>query len=268
MGLRRLVEVRPGVWVARSRRYATATTVLLDGHGGALVIDPSWDADELGDIPRDLHDLEVECVAGLATHIHYDHVLWHPDLGNGPRWATPGTVHQSIESRTQVLAPLLGDLPDDLIAIAARLTPLAGPELEWRGPKAIVHEHNAHVEHHLALEVPDWGLLVAGDMLSDVELPYPDPDDAGLDAYRAGLDSLREVVLRTEIVVAGHGTTGYDVRERWDADRRYLDDVLTRGESDDPRIGLEDQAELHRSTCALAAQSTPHRGPAAATMGS
>jgi hypothetical protein len=30
----RLVEVAPGVWVATSRRYATNTTVLLDGHGG------------------------------------------------------------------------------------------------------------------------------------------------------------------------------------------------------------------------------------------
>ena len=191
MTLRRLVQITPHVWVARSRRYASATTVLLDGHGGALVVDPNWDADELAAIPQDLADLGVTCVAGLATHLHYDHVLWHPDLGDVPRWSTSGTVRITREQRAEVLAPLVGDIPDDLIEIAGHLVPIAGTELDWRGPKAIIHEHDAHAVHHLALEIPDWGLLVSGDMLSDAELPYPDDDDTDLVRYREGLDSLQ-----------------------------------------------------------------------------
>ena len=79
----RLVELVPGVWLATSRQYATTTTVLLDGSGGAVVVDPAWDPDELAAIPADLAALGVRCVAGLATHEHYDHVLWHPGLGPG-----------------------------------------------------------------------------------------------------------------------------------------------------------------------------------------
>ena len=71
----RLVELCPGVWVATSRRFATTSTVLLDGHGGAVVVDPAWDPDELAAIPVDLDSLGVRCVAGLATHEHYDHVM-------------------------------------------------------------------------------------------------------------------------------------------------------------------------------------------------
>ncbi|MDO8308455.1 MAG: MBL fold metallo-hydrolase [Actinomycetota bacterium] len=66
--------------MATSRRYATTSTVLLDGAGGAVVIDPAWDPDELAAIPSDLGALGVRCLAGVATHEHYDHVMWHPGL--------------------------------------------------------------------------------------------------------------------------------------------------------------------------------------------
>jgi hypothetical protein len=29
-------------------------------------------------------------VAGFSTHPHWDHLLWHPRLGDVPRYATPG----------------------------------------------------------------------------------------------------------------------------------------------------------------------------------
>jgi glyoxylase-like metal-dependent hydrolase (beta-lactamase superfamily II) len=256
--LSRLVEVAPQVYVARSRRYATATTVLLDGHGGALVVDPSWDADELAAVPVDLAALGVRCVAGLATHMHYDHVLWHPDLGDVPRWSTPGTVRATRERRAELLAPLLGDIPDDLVDLAAHLTPLAGAELDWRGPKALIHTHDAHAEHHLALEIPDWGLLLAGDMLSDAELPMPDSADLDLVRYRAGLDSLHDAVRRSRLLVPGHGSDSWEPMARWDADHRYLDDLLTTGDTDDPRAQDPDMAELHAANVARA-RRTPAR---------
>lgn len=77
----RLGELVPGVWLATAREYHTITTVLLDGAGGAVVVDPAWHPDELAAIPADLAALGVTCVAGVAAHEHYDHVLWHPHLG-------------------------------------------------------------------------------------------------------------------------------------------------------------------------------------------
>jgi glyoxylase-like metal-dependent hydrolase (beta-lactamase superfamily II) len=242
----RLVEVAPSVWVAHSRRYATTSTVILDGHGGALVIDPAWDADELAAIPADLALLGVRAVAGLSTHMHYDHVLWHPDLGDVPRWSTPGTVRETVENRAAVVAPLVGDIPDDLVDLAARLTPIDGELLEWSGPTARIHVHHAHAPHHLALELPDLGLLVAGDMLSDVELPMPDDRDTDLVTYRTGLQSLEDVVRRSRLLVPGHGSVTDEPRRRFEADVRYLDDVESSGASDDPRIALPGMSGLHR----------------------
>jgi glyoxylase-like metal-dependent hydrolase (beta-lactamase superfamily II) len=254
--LLRLSEVMPEVWVAHSRRYHTTSTVILDGNGGALVIDPAWDADELAAIPADLAQLGVRCVAGLSTHVHHDHVLWHPDLGKVPRWSTPGTVQMTLTSRAEVVAPLVGDIPSELVELAARLTPIESGSLEWSGPTALIHVHDAHAPHHLALELPDLGLLVAGDMLSDIELPMPDDEDADLVTYLSGLESLDEAVRRSRVLIPGHGSVSQAPRARFDADRRYLDDLASRAAADDPRIGAEGMAELHAANLRRA-RATP-----------
>lgn len=249
--IRRLGEVAPGVWVATSRRYSTTSTVLLDGRGGAVVIDPAWDPDELEAIPADLAELGVSCVAGMATHEHYDHVMWHPDLGDVRRWATPGTVAHLSQERDRLLAPLAQYLTPDLIDIAGRLDPLPGGQLPWDGPQARCIVHDAHAPAHLALLVEDGGVLVAGDMLGDVELPMPE-DDETLEHYAVGLEALRDAVWAARMLIPGHGTVTTDPRSRYDADRRYLDDLLAGRASDDPRIVDPENASLHASNLAKA----------------
>ena len=241
----RLVPVTDHVYVATSRRYVTNSTVILDGHGGALVIDPSWDADELAAIPQDLRELGVTCVAGLSTHMHYDHVLWHPDLGEVPRWASAGTVDAIVDRRAELLAPLVGDIPEDLIELAGHLVPIDGPTLNWRGPTAVIHQHDAHAQHHIAVEIAELGVLVSGDMLSDLELPMPDWTDDNLETYRAGLMVLSDVARRAERVIPGHGSVGTDVGGRYEADLAYLDELDQTGASNDPRVDLELNNELH-----------------------
>ncbi len=222
--------------MATSRRYATTSTVLLDGQGGAVVVDPAWDPDELAAIPADLAALGVRCVAGLATHEHYDHVMWHPGLGDVPRFATAGTSVRLATHRDELVAPLAEYLTPDLIDVAGRLVPLPGGELPWAGPRAECVVHDAHAPDHLALFVEQSGLLLCGDMLSDVELPMPAAEDATLEGYLAGLDRLRDVVGRARLLVPGHGSVTDAPLARFDADRRYLDDLLAGRPCDDPRV--------------------------------
>lgn len=233
--------------MATSRRYATTTTVLVDGQGGAVVVDPSWDPDELQAIPDDLGSLDLVCVAGVATHQHYDHVLWHPDLGGVPRWTSERTVADLARDRDRLLAPLAEFLTPDLIALAGRLDALRVDALPWQGPTTRVVVHDAHAPGHLALLVEESGVLVVGDMLSDVELPMPDPDDATLETYLAGLERLRDVVDASTLVIPGHGTPSSDPRQRLEADLRYLDGLLTGRLPDDPRIDDPENADLHRA---------------------
>ncbi len=63
--------------------------------------------------------------------------------------------------------------------------------------------HDAHAPGHAAVWLDAPRVLLAGDMLSDVELPLPlDPDD--LPAYLDGLDRLAPYVARARVVVPGH----------------------------------------------------------------
>ena len=233
-----------GVWTATSRRYATTSTVLLDGRGGAVVVDPAWDPDDLAAIPAGLLDLGASRVAGVATHEHYDHVMWHPDLGEVPRWATPGTVTHLAEERDRLLAPLAQYLTPDLIDIAGRLQALPGEYLPWDGPAARCVVHDAHAPAHLALLVEEGGVLVAGDMLSDVELPMP-ADDESLERYAVGLEALLDSVRAAHALIPGHGTVTLDPRSRYEADMRYLDHLLAGRTSHDPRIQDPENAGLH-----------------------
>jgi glyoxylase-like metal-dependent hydrolase (beta-lactamase superfamily II) len=186
-------------------------------------------------------------VAGVATHGHYDHVMWHPDLGEVPRWATADTVRQMSGSGERLLAPLAAYLTPDLIEIAGRLETLPADRLPWSGPDVLVVTHDAHAPGHLALLVDESGVLVSGDMLSDIELPMPADEDATLDPYLAGLEALGDVVGRASFLVPGHGTPTREPMARYDADMRYLDDLLARRHSQDPRIGDPANTDLHRA---------------------
>lgn len=251
--LRRLRELAPGVLVATARTYDTTSTVLLDGCGGAVVMDPAWHPDELADLASDVAALGVDCVGGVATHEHYDHVLWHPGLGDAPRWASAATVARYAVDRDELLAPAAEFLPGDLLDLAGRLRALEGGALPWNGPDVEVIEHEAHALGHVAL-LTDGGVLIAGDMLSDIELPMPADDDATLEAYWRGLDRLAPAVARARLLVPGHGTPTMDPLGRLDADRRYLDALAAGGSVADARIALPGMAELHAANIRRAAR--------------
>ena len=247
------------MWVTTSRRFSTTSTALLDGFGGALVVDPAWDPDELAGVPAFLAVRDVGCIAGLATHEHYDHVLWHPDLGEVPRWASARTVADLAVRRELLLAPLAEYLTPDLIDIAGRLDVMTGDFVPWRGPAARLIRHDAHAPGHLAVLVEESGVLLAGDMLSDVELPMPADEDPTLDTYLSGLEKLGEAVDASSLAIPGHGTPTRKPRERLDADLRYLDALLSGRDSDDPRIDDPENAALHAANQQRARRSRGDR---------
>ncbi|MFN8185386.1 MAG: MBL fold metallo-hydrolase [Candidatus Nanopelagicales bacterium] len=271
---RAFVEVASDVLVMTSRRFATTSTVILDDDR-ALVVDPSWDADELAGVAATLAARGAACAAGASTHVHYDHVLWHPTLPSVPRWATPWSVAQWQVRRDELLQPLVGDLSPELLDIAGRLdqvpaaprpaaavpgrdyprdTALPDPYLlPWGGREVLLHEHDAHARGHVAMELPESRALLTGDMLSDVELPMPDAGDPDLVAYLVGLDRLADVVRRCEVLVPGHGSPTNDPLSRLDADRRYLDDVLHGRTVSDPRLTEPGMRDLHVRTIQQAA---------------
>ena len=60
----------------------------MQGRAGVLLIDPGIQGSEMACLANDLRELGQPVVAGFSTHPDWDHVLWHPDLGEAPRYGT------------------------------------------------------------------------------------------------------------------------------------------------------------------------------------
>lgn len=232
-----LREVADGVLVGTSRFMVTNTVVVAAGRR-ALVVDPGVHVDELEAIAVDLVRARLELEAGFATHAHWDHVLWHDALGDVPRWATPGTVQEAATRRVELAEEAEAVTPIDLERFGI-LRPV-GDAVPWTGPAAVVVTHDAHAPAHAALHLPELGLLVAGDLGSDVEVPlltHGVPGPEALLAHHTGLDRLA-ALSPVDLVVPGHGhpCDGAMWRRRLDADRRYLDALAAGDDPDDPRV--------------------------------
>lgn len=251
--MRELLEVAPGILVATSRRMSTTSTLLV-GAGEVLLVDPAWLPDELDALSTEIRRRALDVIGGFATHAHEDHVLWHPGFGDAPRSASAQTAQRALDDRDALVEALGHDFPADLTALVGRVegAPDGIPaECLPAGfqPELIIHD--GHAPGHTALWLPDQHVLIAGDMLSDIELPLPfEPDD--IPAYLNALDLLADAAARADVVIPGHGTPGTAALERLDADRRYLDDVLTRGRSDDPRRAYPGMDEAYERLVGIA----------------
>ena len=135
-------------------------------------------------------------------------------------------------------------IPLELIALVTPLPADGGPV-----PGEII-EHQAHAIGHAAVLLADRGVLLAGDMLSDVLIPLLDPrrpDQVG--AYETALDRLGEAARRVDVVIPGHGAVaeGPEVSARLTADRAYIE-ALRRGEDPvDSRLEADWLSGPHQS---------------------
>ncbi|WP_206784491.1 MBL fold metallo-hydrolase [Amycolatopsis sp. MtRt-6] len=231
-----LNEVADGVWVRQSE-WVWSNTTVVRGEAGLVLVDPGIEGAELAGLADDLDRLGIPVVAGFSTHPHWDHLLWHPRFGDVPRYATAAGAQAAGEARERaqaMAAESASGIPLDLIG---RLTPLPA---DGGGVPGEIIEHDAHAVGHAAVLLADRGVLLAGDMLSDVLIPLLDPRRPGQESvYPAALDRLEEAARHVDVVIPGHGAvaTGPEVAARFAADRAYLDAVRRGEEPADERWG-------------------------------
>jgi glyoxylase-like metal-dependent hydrolase (beta-lactamase superfamily II) len=241
-----LNQVADGVFVHESE-FIQSNAVVVRGRDGVLVVDPGITRAELADLAEDIRGLGLPVVAGFSTHPHWDHVLWHPDLGDAPRYGTAlcastiGAVLATADWQADVAEGLppehADDIPMELLGLVTGL-PGGATELPWDGPRVRILEHRAHAPGHAALLIGDSGVLVAGDMLSDILMPFLDyRAENPLDDYLAALDVFDGVADSVAVVVPGHGSVGRDAGERIALDRAYVQAVRDGRPVDDPRVG-------------------------------
>ena len=250
-------EIAPGVYVATADKYTTTTTIVMGADGGCLLIDPAVTVSDLAALADWLARRGVRPVAGWSTHPHWDHVLWSAALGDAPRYATPRAVAVAAREKPRLISGVTDGAPGHDLTLFARLRPLPGDEIAWPGPRALVYQHDAHAPGHGAVFLPDHGILIAGDMLSDVEIPLPDLETADpFGGYREGL-SLLAGVPGVQTLVPGHGHVGGEpeFRRRIAADLAYLDAIEAGHDPADPRLTEDWLKAEHARALARAAQA-------------
>ena len=243
-----LKRVAAGVLVHESE-CIQSNAVIVEGEAGVLLIDPGITGVEMAALAKDLRESGRPVVAGFATHPDWDHVLWHPDLGDAPRYGTArcaASLRELLsdadwESRVAEGLPpeYADDIPMDLLGLITGL-PAEAAEIPWDGPKVRIIEHRAHAPGHAALVIEDRRVLVAGDMLSDVLIPMLDLEAANpIEDYLAALRLLEGVAGGVDVVVPGHGSVGGagQLRPRIAQDRSYVQALRDGAASSDPRIG-------------------------------
>ena len=240
-----LVDDEVKIGVTTSRREHTTSTMVVSG-AAALLVDPSWDPDELAWIADDLVAAGITVTAGFATHAHHDHLLWHPKLGPGPRWASTATAAEVANNRADLIEALGPTWPKDLAGLVGQVTGLEGQHLAWAGPSVELITHHAHAKGHTALWIPAAKTLISGDMLSDVELPLLEGSSPA--DYTDGLAALLPFVEQAQLIVPGHGSPavgGAAARDRWAADNRYLAALIGSTDPTDNRLQRPGMREAH-----------------------
>jgi glyoxylase-like metal-dependent hydrolase (beta-lactamase superfamily II) len=244
-----LRQVAEGVLIHESE-FCQSNAVVVHGRAGVLLIDPGVLGYELTVLANDLGELGQPVVAGFSTHPHWDHLLWHAGLGAAPRYGTArcaAAVRDQLsdagwKARIAAWIPpdIVEQVPLDLLGLITGL-PAEMAQIPWDGPQVRIIEHQAHAPGHAAVLIEERGVLVAGDMLSDVLIPMLDLNGTAdpIEDYLAALRLLEGAAGDVDVVVPGHGSVGGadQVRVRIDQDRAYVHALRDAHVLSDPRVG-------------------------------
>jgi glyoxylase-like metal-dependent hydrolase (beta-lactamase superfamily II) len=244
-----LRQVAAGVLIHESE-FCQSNAVVVQGRAGVLLIDPGVHGDEMATLAEDLSDLGQTVVAGFSTHPHWDHLLWHARFGSAPRYGTArcaATARDRLadpgwEARVAAVIPpdIVEQVPLDLLGLIDGLPPET-EQIPWDGPRVRIVEHQAHAPGHAALLIEERGVLVGGDMLSDVLIPLLDLFDTAdpIEDYLAALRLLEGISGDVDVLIPGHGSIGGadQIPARIDQDRAYLHALRDAEVVSDPRLG-------------------------------
>lgn len=244
-----LRQVADGVLTHESE-FCQSNAVVVQGRAGVLLIDPGVLGDEMTCLANDLREWGQPVVAGFSTHPHWDHLLWHAKFGAAPRYGTApcaATVRDRLsdagaKARVAALIPpdIVEQVPLDLLGVITGL-PIDTTQIPWDGPQVQIVEHQAHAPGHAALVIEERGVLVAGDMLSDVLIPMLDLSGSAdpIEDYLTALRLLEDVAGNVDVVIPGHGSIGGadQVHARIDQDRAYVHALRGAHVVSDPRVG-------------------------------
>lgn len=205
-----VLALHPDVVVAKSVKWQTTCTIVHAGDETFLIDSPVY-GEELESLPTLLQQMGWGLSGLLATHGDWDHLLGRlafPDAALGVAETTAARLKADMgeaarklrafdeEDYVQRGRPLrLGDV--QAIPVPGNIDIGDGEALE-------LLPADGHTHDGMAIWVPWAQVLVPGDYISPVELPWIG-EQGSVSNYLATLGRLKPYVEQAEWVVSGHG---------------------------------------------------------------
>jgi len=213
----RVVGLHRDVLVATSRVWQTSCTIVRDGGatatgtGECFVVDSPVLPDELEILPAVLEQAGFAFSGLLATHADWDHLLGRLAFGQAAALGVSETTAARLAAEPGAAARELRAFDDEwYIRRPAPLSLGQVQALPVPGHCAIgdaeieLHPADGHTADGMALWLGWARVLVCGDYLSPVEIPWIS-EGGSREAYLATLRRLEPLVAQAEHVVPGHG---------------------------------------------------------------
>ena len=245
-----------GIWVRQSE-WVWTNSIAVRGEDRLILVDPGIDGLELNQLADDVDRLGIRWSPGSPPIPTGTTCSGIP--GSATCRATPPPPAPKLPVKPRAAA---GGGGGERVRHPSRPSRARHPLPADDGPvPGEIIEHQAHAVGHAAVLLADRGVLLAGDMLSDVLILMFDPrQDDQVGAYEAALDRLGEAAGHVDVVVPGHGAVaeGPEVAARLAADRAYID-ALRRGEEPvDARLEQDWLSGIHESNLEAASRAVGH----------
>jgi len=230
------IEMDGGVRVRQSVLFRM-NSVLLAHPEHSVLVDPGVLPSELDDLARAVRARDSSELTLIFTHGDWDHVLgrpWWPEASSVAHDRFAGEIRhkrEAILSAASAAVAGAGERWDRGFEPFRPRVEVSGLHFDRLGPWRLVYRDAfGHSRSMLSVHLPEHRLLIAADMLSDIEIPLL------LEPCRVYRRTLLELLPLAEngairTLIPGHGSIANrpeEVLERLRRDLTYLDE-LERG---------------------------------------
>jgi glyoxylase-like metal-dependent hydrolase (beta-lactamase superfamily II) len=192
-----------------SRVWATGCVLVRSG-GEAFCIDSPVFPDELEILPAIASQAGFSVVGVLATHADWDHLLGRLAFPQAPLGLAESSAGRLVNEPGAAQRELR-EFDDEFYVTRPSPLSLPGAQrldvpgyVEVGSESLELHPADGHTADGMAVWAPGPRVLVCGDYLSPVEIPWLSAGGSR-GAYVATLERFAPLVERADVVVPGHG---------------------------------------------------------------
>ncbi len=214
-------------------------SVCLYHHTTSLVWDPAYTPSEMNAIWADANKNIYAEKSLIFTHGDFDHIVGYPPFEGftmiGSDLMNSRKDKEAVCSQVQAIDQefyINRDPSVQFPVLDCIIKPVEdGLPFKLGSLDILFYKSAGHTSDGIFTIVPEFGLWVAGDYLSDIEFPFVEGD---LASYYETLDRCNKILINHSIafMVPGHGSIAdntTEIKERIDRSLRYLDSLKKDG---------------------------------------